>query len=269
MAARRKKLEAEYVRITPAMAKEMLKQNFSNRRLSERAIKLYARDMVRGHWDGENGETVKFAADGCLLDGQHRLHAIIMAGVPVEMLVVTGLKRTAQKTMDVGRKRNASDTFMLDGESNTTILSAVLKRVALWDEGHRRRFREPVSNADLAALLEARPEIRRSVDIASRTHRAFKLLPGSAMGTTHHLLSRIDMEKATWFFGKIETPSDLAQDHPVFILRERAVRDIGLQKRVDDVRAMTYIIKCWNYYRKGESMERIQVTKDAPIPDPE
>ena len=91
----------------------------------------YAADMGDGHWQF-NGEAVKFAGDGSLLDGQHRLAAIIEADVVLPLLVVRGLASSAQETVDGGAKRKFSDVLKLRGEPNADHLAAVARRVTLW-----------------------------------------------------------------------------------------------------------------------------------------
>lgn len=91
--------------ITPEMAREYLKFNTENyRSLSKDRVISYAGDMKNGEWQ-MNGEAIKFDETGKLIDGQHRLHAIIRAGVPVEMLVVRGVQESVN-IYDIGFRRS-------------------------------------------------------------------------------------------------------------------------------------------------------------------
>ena len=79
--------------ITPAKAREYLKKNIHNPRhgrMNRSVIKKYADDMKSGLWE-LNGEAIQFDEDGFLKNGQHRLAAIIMAGVTVRMCVIRGI----------------------------------------------------------------------------------------------------------------------------------------------------------------------------------
>ena len=72
--------------VTPKIAKEWLEfsekdEEFRNRKLDEARVKQYTSDMKAGRWQSETGENIKFAPDGVLIDGQHRLHSIIRANV--------------------------------------------------------------------------------------------------------------------------------------------------------------------------------------------
>ena len=91
--------------ITPARAAEMLASNTNNRPLRRALVESYARDMAAGNWK-LNGETIIMGRDETLLNGQHRLHACVMANVPFTTLVVYGIERDAVMAMDSGANRN-------------------------------------------------------------------------------------------------------------------------------------------------------------------
>lgn len=98
-------MEIRQEAITPEMAQEYLKHNTENYRgLNKDRIISYAGDMARGKWQ-LNGEGIKFDEEGKLIDGQHRLHAIVRAGVPVEMLVIRGVQQGVN-IYDVGSTRS-------------------------------------------------------------------------------------------------------------------------------------------------------------------
>ncbi|MEU3282939.1 hypothetical protein [Streptomyces antibioticus] len=260
--------QVEIMAVTPELATKWLKQNTRNRNARKRAVSDYARDMAAGQWR-LNGEAIKFAADGTLLDGQHRLMAVIEADVAIPLMVVTGLPNDTQETMDAGRKRTTADTFSLRGETNAAVLAAVLKKVWLWDQGDYK-FGQNYSptTAECAALLQERPEIYRSVEIAARVHQAFRYLPKSVVGTAHHVLSRIDVDEAVWFFCRVGDGADLPVSHPVLALRSRVMTDRAENRKVPDHQHMAYLIRAWNAVRSDRPLTRIQQPADAPMPLP-
>lgn len=111
--------------ITPAMAEEMLKKNTQNRPLNQNYAQLYAKDMKAGNWK-LNGEPIIFDDNGNLIDGQHRLMAVVIAGVPVDMLVVYGVGSDSFETIDSGKKRTAADAFSLSGITNPFVMSGII-----------------------------------------------------------------------------------------------------------------------------------------------
>ena len=113
--------------IGPEKAKEYLKANINNPRgnhsLSRSVVKRYAEDMKAGKWE-LNGEAIEFDEDGVLKNGQHRLAAIIVAGVEVKILVVRGVSRDTI-VYDIPLKRNAAQMVNAMGfDCNPTITAA-------------------------------------------------------------------------------------------------------------------------------------------------
>ena len=82
-------------------SREWLGFNTHNRNLRQRQCSASCTstrpDMEAGNWQW-NGESIKFAEDGTLLDGQHRLAAIAESGVTLPVLVVRGLPNETQET---------------------------------------------------------------------------------------------------------------------------------------------------------------------------
>lgn len=99
-------MKTEIVTITPDMAVEFLKRNKENRKIREQTIKTYARDMRHGDW-ALTHQGIAFNDEGTLVDGQHRLNAIVIANVPVKMMVSYGIE--AHQTIDTQIKRTATD----------------------------------------------------------------------------------------------------------------------------------------------------------------
>ena len=127
------KITAKVETITPEIAKTMLGENVNNRRISRDNVNLFAREMRNGEWRF-NGEAIKFGKDGRLLDGQHRLLAVIAADKPLTTLVIRGLEDETQQTMDSGKTRTLGDVLTLRGEKNSTQLASLARAVYLADQ---------------------------------------------------------------------------------------------------------------------------------------
>lgn len=108
-------LEGKTVLITPEMAEEFLKHNTRNRNIRLPYVEELATYMRQGKWDVTH-QGIGFYEDGTLFDGQHRLHAIIKAGVPVKMMVTYGIALAATHA-DTGLKRSEADLVKLMGNS--------------------------------------------------------------------------------------------------------------------------------------------------------
>lgn len=260
--------ESFRITVTPGLAKELLKRNTHNRKLRERAIGDYARDMKALRWP-LNGEALKIAENGDVLDGQHRLHAVIAADVAVDMFIVVGLDPAAQETMDSGRKRTTGDALALREEANAVVLAAVLRRVWAWQQGdYRFKGRQTPTTAECTALLAEHPELRRSAEIAARTRAAFPRIPQSVLGTAHFLFNAINPAETAWFFQRIADGAELPLGHPILALRTRVTSERLDSVRLSEDRFMAYLIRTWNACRDGRDLARLQHKPGSPVPQP-
>lgn len=98
--------------ITPERATELLKRNTCNRVMSKSAVRKYSTLMKKGEWylshqaiafaDTEDGSEV-------LVDGQHRLAAVVQAGIPVTFMVIRHAIQTPY--IDTARNRSFIDNL--------------------------------------------------------------------------------------------------------------------------------------------------------------
>lgn len=239
----------ENITVTPEQAHEWLGYNTHNRRLRQRVVSGFATDMRNGDWHW-NGETIKFAVDGTLLDGQHRLAAVVESGAAVSLLVVRGLPNQAQETMDGGVKRRFSDVLQLRGESSYTTLAAITRRVTIWETGARAHANDTATNAQMLATLEKYPQLREHA-LAADHVAARCALPGSIVGWAMWLFHQLDAEDANHFFERLASDERHVSGEPIYELRKAAENS----KTVKGSRSLSYlsaiIIKAWNVYRDG------------------
>lgn len=96
--------------ITPDIAAEWLAHNAVNRNVRRAAVAQYAADMVAGNWR-EADAPITRRADGMLLDGQHRLSAIIASAKTIGAWVhiVSDNVTPADMRLDVGKVRSITD----------------------------------------------------------------------------------------------------------------------------------------------------------------
>ena len=73
-----------------------------NRKVDDNLVDRYAHQMKKGLWD-VNGEGIIIAESGRLLNGQHRLHAVIKSGKTIQSVVIYGVEEEAFKTIDTGK----------------------------------------------------------------------------------------------------------------------------------------------------------------------
>lgn len=121
-------MEAKIELITPKIAEQYLEKNSNNyRRLYKATVDQYASEMLNGKWIF-NGEAIKFNKSGKLVDGQHRLSAIVKSGCSIPMVVITDVNDDVN-TFDIGKTRSVSDIAAANGLdyscTNTTTVGAI------------------------------------------------------------------------------------------------------------------------------------------------
>lgn len=255
----------ELVDVTPEIAHDWLGHNTHNRRLRWRTVDAYASDMAGGDWQW-NGESVKFATDGTLLDGQHRLAAVVKAAVTVPMLVVRGLQMETQDTVDGGVKRSFSDVLHLRGEINWVTLSAVVRRVALWEIGARFNSNVAPTTAYLLQTLEKYPHLRNIAQEAAKVSRGCALRPGT-IGLCVWLFDQIDSSDCDFFFARLHDGQNMAKGDPIYELR-RTAEGLRTARGARSESYMTAItIKAWNAYRDGSKVALLRFKPGGASPE--
>ena len=261
-------MKIEIIDVTPELARLWLSSNTRNRPISTRAVDDYARQMLNSEWE-LNGEAIKIAQDGTLLDGQHRLSAGVKASVPFPSVVVTGLPNEVQDTMDLGRKRSAGNVFGLHGEANANVLAAIARRVAQWESGNVKFSNtQQLSPTELYAVVEKFPSTRRSAEMAVRTNAAFRPLTATVTGTAHHILLQTDADACAQFYAHLGSGAGLTTGHPILALRDRFLRDRMASKKFPFHVGVGLHIRAWNAVREGREMSKTQQGPDDKMPMP-
>lgn len=112
-------LRSQWIDVTPEKAEHWLKNNVRNRPLKRDTITAYARDMVNGVWVPTH-QGLAFNDKDEMIDGQHRLHAIVMSGCTIRMMVTFGLpsridgkEMTTMDAVDRGATRSVGDQLVI------------------------------------------------------------------------------------------------------------------------------------------------------------
>jgi len=105
-------LSVKHEEVSPALAHSYLAKSAGNRQLNSDYVLSLAVAMESGKWDADASEIV-FDEDGAMVDGHHRLHAIVAYGKPVRLLVKRGVSKSARGVIDTGRTRTIRDLFVM------------------------------------------------------------------------------------------------------------------------------------------------------------
>jgi hypothetical protein len=155
-------LRSQWMEVTPAMAKKWLENNFRNRPLKGDTVKAYARDMALRRWVYTH-QGIAFNDKDELIDGQHRLNAIIVSGVEfVRMMVTFGLpskvegqEMTTMDAVDRGATRSVGDQLVIQhGFKNGSMTASICAAIGSICFGERTRRLSVGQTLDVFRLFE-------------------------------------------------------------------------------------------------------------------
>ena len=251
--------DIEVVDVTPELAREWLGFNTNNRNLRRRVVEAYAADMASGNWRW-TGDSVKFAADGTLYDGQHRLAAQVESGCTIRTLVVRGLKDDAQEMIDGGAKRKFGDVLKLRGETNAILLAAISRRVTLWERGGGidvLNGNRGATTAQMVQTIDRYPWLR-DITLPSAMVAGRCGLPGSIVGFCWWLFSSIEGDAVAgdvdFFFERLADGQNMAKGDPIYELRKATENSKTVRGRRSERFMIAITIKAWNAFRDGATV---------------
>jgi hypothetical protein len=271
----------EVMEITPEFAKELLTANRfyeagvnhagrCNRRFRSQHAQDFADAMLRGEW--VLAESIKFDVEQELVDGQHRLVAVVIAGeakpdIQVPFLVTYDMPTESTMHYDTGLKRTTPDQLQMRGEVQSLHLSATLRLISLYDSVDPRDGSEPVPfNAErwrrgnfttqqAMTLLDREPAIRHAV---AETSGLRDILPQSSAAAGLHLIRRDwPMDAALDFVEKLRLGTNLSEKDPIYVLRETFLWMRRKQQGRQALRTYTgqhlaLWIMAWNMHARGK-----------------
>lgn len=245
--------------ITPEIAQAYLDTGAPNRRISKASVRTYASDMRNGRWE-YNGQDIILDRDGALIDGQHRLLAVIESGQNILMGVKRGLDRSVFETIDSGRARNAADVIGLMSTGHQKLSAGIARYALLMD-----KFGNPragwCTRRDITDYFLEWPQIAGiSQHVVAGTKSVVPATPVATvwfMATRHGVYSHDEMAA---FFTPVQTGADLSPGDPRLALRNWAVNQrLRGGGRLDTDRTLCAIIRAWQLYVDGKSISNIAV----------
>jgi hypothetical protein len=247
--------------ITPQVAEALLSRNTMNRPLARHTVERYAADMKAGRWQ-VNGEDLLIADDGTLLNGQHRLRAVIMAGVAVPFGVKRGLPRGTFVTLDAGRVRRASDVLALTGVQHANTVAAAAKIALLFEQGRGIREDCPRQEVTEYAADAANAYLAPAAQMARSATRGCNLT-ASPLAAVVFLANRAGYFAAEVadFLQGLATGEGLVKGDPRLTLREWATAErMRSRSNLGSETCFSATARAWTAYARGEELRLIRIS---------
>jgi hypothetical protein len=255
-------MKLEIVTMTPEWAHQILTtQNTKNRQLRPSVVRRYARAIEAGQWKLTQ-QGVAIGSNGVLLDGQHRLAAIVDTGQPVQIALATDCDPSIFMVMDTGFARKASDVLQMEGISNSTILAAGIKLCILYERhsdkiwsGWDLRF---PSHTDIETYASQRFEdITWAGQIAINSYRQCKKINKSACFAFALLALDGGWPKCTVenFCEKLGNGAGLTDTSPILRFRTFLINEVIRKGGGGSQVHLACLIKTFNYWNEGAELK--------------
>lgn len=260
-------------KVSPKMAKRWLElypegRGYRQRPLSSRTVDRYTADMSAGFWHND-GAPIRFGKSGRLLDGQHRLHAVVRSGLVQEFVVIRDVDDAAFTVMDTGKARTTADVLGSSGYDRAPALAGTAGLILLLLYHRERATKQflsrgiPGQNDQIRDFIEANPSIPVAVDHAHTKLHLNRVIPRNIAAALLWIFTEGRLTgKGLEFFEKLATGEGLHRGDPILTLREHL---IGVRNRRNN--RLDYIcgtIYAWNRWIRGRTLMRLRVPEKLP-----
>jgi hypothetical protein len=242
--------EATIEDVTPAVAARWLALNENNRNIRSKVVESYARDMAAGNWCF-TGEAVKFDKDGNLLDGQHRLMAVVRSGATVRLLIISDVDASAQAVMDSGARRSAADSLTLGGTRNASLVASTARLGLVIEAGIDHNLQ--VTHSEIAEYVAHNPDIHEAASATSGLRKFIRLNP-AALSYSWMLLGRVDRAAAVTFFDSLANNATNGKGDPRNTLLRRLQSAGENRERLNSFTQVAFVVRAWNAWRAEDEL---------------
>lgn len=263
--------------VSPAMAKAWMDKRAPNRHVRAFAVSTLLTYMSRKQFL-DTGDPIKFNVKGDLIDGQHRLSALIEYGQPIEMWIAEGVESEAMPILDIGSPRKPNDTLDIYGKiknrgwKNSAARASTLRMLASYERSNGKfmidRATGPgaggsgrITRFELIAAAEKYKNIDESIQVGVGASKILRM-GCSVYAAVHYLFSRVDKEAADSFFSTLITGDLNGCGGNPRVLREQIIAFGLAGKRMSGGEMAYRLIRTWNATRRGEKLSKVQLPKD-------
>lgn len=246
-------LDASVVEITPELAQHYLTKNTNNRPLRRDYVLELASSMRRGEWQ-LNGESIKISKSDRLLDGQHRLSAVIESKVSVSMVVIGGLDDTSFTTIDMNKKRTTADALAIAGYPNEKLIAAAVRLILILAEREAHlNTRGSYSPIQIKEWCDAYyEELQQWIPIAKQLQRANMLEPAMVVALAYEFGQK-NVEDTKVFLSRLADGMGLDEKNPIYCLRQALMQNATSLAKLPRAFVVALTIRAWNLYRRGHT----------------
>jgi hypothetical protein len=140
---------------SPAMAKGYVHtSNRFQRPIAKKNVLTYTQCMIRGTWKVTPSAPIAISNQGRVVDGNHRLHAVIESGMTVPMAFLFNAPEESFDCLDRGRRRDLSQIAKLSGKNHSDGRAVASCHSLTWTVGRVASIIDKFDVDDLMTVLD-------------------------------------------------------------------------------------------------------------------
>lgn len=226
----------EWVYVTPEKARELLdasaRTGLVNRPLNRINLNNLVQDMKTDNFI-TTPTPVMFNKKGGIIDGQHRLNAIVLSGVALWLRAAWNVPDRVHEVTDIGRRRSLADAeyVTLGGQVRPAILAI---RIAISNAMRRgmRAGQRSVSDREKKAFYDLHIEaIAWAVEVAGGSVTETKAhgmrIPSNTLAVVVRAYYTWDRERLERFIALLRSPIVAPGEAAVILLRDHILQNPG------------------------------------------
>jgi hypothetical protein len=245
----------------------------TNRKVRQAQVDKIAGDILAGDWI-LNNQAIGIGSDDVLVDGQHRLLALLKAAetdpeVTIESWVMWNLNPKAMTTVDIGKNRVGKDFLAMIGVANGSQIASALRLVYAYDTIQPYSY-QAWKRAQFSAtkLQELAVEHADLVNNYYTGHGAARLLTPASVAAGLYLIRRDRpdlVELLPRFLEPLKTGENLVKGSPILALREWAKNALSQKRRRDGVTMLVLFLRAFNHWVEDNKIKSMRFSEDEPF----
>lgn len=199
--------------ITPEIAKEWIDNGLRNRSVKTESLKKFKNDMLANRFHSSNGEPLIISNKGRLMDGRHRLMAIVATNKTIKFGVISGVDEKLMVTIDTGKERTLGDVFQIGAVRNGNIVAKASKLLCSYTLRAKEITESGIKSHNLIDnrqviydfYMENMEEIDGAVDRYRKYNEIIRTTGSGVLAFVFLVLRRIDEPKCYEFMESYES----------------------------------------------------------------
>jgi hypothetical protein len=253
--------------ITPKKAADWYARNVNNRPLSVSFANRLAEAIAAGQWQ-VNGDAIRFDESGDLVDGQHRLAAVIRSGKPIKSYVIRGIESKSFDTIDKGKQRSNGDALARRGERNYNVMASCCALL------FRHRTGKPLDQGKYAPrpdqmdeIISAHGDMVRWACNFAVGHRSSLIPPSELAFILAQSMAIYGKDIVSPFWKRVLEAEELKRGTAAHTLHRRLVDNKSGPSRLHKKARIAIAIKAQNAYLTGMPLRCLKYTEGEDFPE--